>query len=125
MDISAGIQASLAGRYASALFDLTPGNAANRFFSYAAMIIPSNDAFIANGSPFAHPVFDEQGSFVGEPFFVRADRTLQLGERQRVGRRGRLVADSGHIKKEGLGTGGSLRRAVLMQRLGLGVDESL
>ena len=28
-----------------------------RYFSYASMVIPSNDAFVANGSPIAHEIF--------------------------------------------------------------------
>ena len=36
-----------------------------RFFSYASMIIPSNDAFIANGDPMAHQLFDDSGAFAG------------------------------------------------------------
>lgn len=39
--------------------------AVNRYFSYASMIIPSNDAFIANADPMAHPLFDAGGSFLG------------------------------------------------------------
>lgn len=37
----------------------------NRYFSYASMIIPSNDAFVANGDPVAHPIFDALGNFLG------------------------------------------------------------
>lgn len=39
---------------------------ANRFFSFASMIIPSNDAFIANLNPRGHELFDESGFFLGE-----------------------------------------------------------
>ena len=42
----------------------------DRYFSYASMILPSNDAFIANGSPLAHKVFDDDGNFVAEDFLV-------------------------------------------------------
>lgn len=34
-------------------FEITPDDS-NRFFSYASMILPSNDYFIANGNPLAH-----------------------------------------------------------------------
>ena len=37
----------------------------NRYFSYASMVIPSNDFFIANGNPLAHDLmslYDGQGS---------------------------------------------------------------
>ena len=49
-------------------FDLDP--AANRYFSYGAMVLPSNDAFVANGNPQAHELFDENGEFVGPISFV-------------------------------------------------------
>ncbi|MEO1696437.1 MAG: spondin domain-containing protein [Planctomycetota bacterium] len=50
-----------------------------RYFSYASMIIPSNDFFIANGSPLAHPLFDATGAFVGRPFVVSGDETNDAG----------------------------------------------
>ncbi len=37
----------------------------NRYFSYASMVIPSNDAFIGNGNPVAHELFDALGNFNG------------------------------------------------------------
>lgn len=37
----------------------------NRYFSYASMVIPSNDLFVANGNPFAHELFDAAGNFSG------------------------------------------------------------
>jgi hypothetical protein len=45
-------------------FDV-PDPATNRYFSYAAMLVPSNDAFFANGNPLAHAVFDMAGNFAG------------------------------------------------------------
>ena len=36
-----------------------------RFFSFASMVIPSNDAFIGNENPTAYEVFDVGGNFVG------------------------------------------------------------
>jgi len=45
---------------------LDPGDSSiNRYFSYASMIIPSNDLFVANGNPLAHEVFDAAGNFNG------------------------------------------------------------
>ncbi|WP_197168271.1 spondin domain-containing protein [Neorhodopirellula pilleata] len=38
----------------------------NRFFSFASMIIPSNDAFIANLNPTSYELFDSAGNFRGE-----------------------------------------------------------
>ncbi|MEM7755971.1 MAG: spondin domain-containing protein [Planctomycetota bacterium] len=37
----------------------------NRYFSFASMVVPSNDLFIGNGNPFAHEVFDAAGNFTG------------------------------------------------------------
>lgn len=37
----------------------------NRYFSYASMVIPSNDLFVGNGDPFAHMLFDGSGNFTG------------------------------------------------------------
>ena len=51
----------------------------DQYFSYASMIIPSNDAFIANGDPLAHMLFDASGNFVGENFVVSGDETNDAG----------------------------------------------
>lgn len=56
------------GETASATFTVDPGN--DRYFSYASMIIPSNDAFFANGNPTAIELFDEDGDFVGPVSFI-------------------------------------------------------
>lgn len=42
----------------------------NRYFSYASMLLPSNDAFVSNGNPLAHAVYDAQGDFVFNDFIV-------------------------------------------------------
>ncbi|MCB1800368.1 MAG: spondin domain-containing protein [Gammaproteobacteria bacterium] len=47
----------------SLVLDLDP--ATNRYFSFASMIIPSNDAFIGNPDPTAYQVFDATGAFTG------------------------------------------------------------
>ncbi len=51
----------------------------SRYFSYASMIIPSNDFCISNGNPQAHPLFDESGNFVAESFFVSGPEVLDAG----------------------------------------------
>ncbi|MHC5004102.1 MAG: spondin domain-containing protein, partial [Planctomycetota bacterium] len=56
------------GQVASRLVDVDP--AVHRYLSYASMVIPSNDAFVANGDPTAHEIFAEDGSFVGMSFVV-------------------------------------------------------
>lgn len=61
----------------SRLFRLNPRE--NRFFSYASMVIPSNDAFVANGNPRAHRVFSNAGRFVASNFTVTGDQVLDAG----------------------------------------------
>lgn len=51
------------GESVSTTFDLDPTD--NRFFSYASMIIPSNDAFIGNDNAAAYEIFDVGGNFNG------------------------------------------------------------
>ncbi|MEO0574531.1 MAG: spondin domain-containing protein [Pseudomonadota bacterium] len=51
----------------------------DRYFSYASMVVPSNDAFIANGNPLAHEIFDKRGRFVGETFAVSGAEILDAG----------------------------------------------
>lgn len=44
-------------------FFLDDSNPAHRFFSYAAMVIPSNDAFVGNDEAKAYSLFDDMGHF--------------------------------------------------------------
>lgn len=47
-------------------FDLDIGDASvNRYFSYASMVVPSNDLFFANGNQTAVELFDALGNFNG------------------------------------------------------------
>jgi len=52
------------GESASMTFDVGDATV-NRYFSYASMVVPSNDLFVANGNPFAHEIFDGAGNFTG------------------------------------------------------------
>lgn len=49
------------------------------YFSYASMVLPSNDAFIANGNPTVHPIFDASGNFVPVSFNVGGNEVLDGG----------------------------------------------
>jgi hypothetical protein len=50
----------------STIFNLDINDASqNRYFSYASMVVPSNDLFVANGDPTAHMIFDAAGNFTG------------------------------------------------------------
>ena len=44
-------------------FFLDDSDPAHRFFSYAAMVIPSNDAFVGNDEAMAYSLFDDMGRF--------------------------------------------------------------
>jgi MYXO-CTERM domain-containing protein len=56
------------GERNSLTLDVNP--AAGRFFTFAAMVIPSNDAFIGNDDPLAVPVFGATGNFLGPITFT-------------------------------------------------------
>ena len=66
------------GETATLFFEVDP-TSSSRFFSYGAMVIPSNDAFIANGNPTAHPIFDEDGNFIGADFVELGSDVLDGG----------------------------------------------
>ncbi|AFY47841.1 CHRD domain-containing protein [Nostoc sp. PCC 7524] len=51
--------------------------ASNRFFSYAAMYFPSNDAFIADQDPIE--IFDSEGNFIGADFIITGDQVWDAG----------------------------------------------
>lgn len=55
------------GETARMQFEVDP--LSNRFMSFAAMVMPSNDAFIGNDSPHAFPIFSESGGFL-QPFVI-------------------------------------------------------
>ncbi len=67
------------GEIATFLFEVDPTLPSSRFFSYASMVIPSNDAFIANGNPLAHPIFDAAGNFIGADFIELGADVLDGG----------------------------------------------
>ena len=52
----------LPGGTGTAVFNVDP--AANRFFTFGAMVVPSNDYFIGNDSPTQYMLFDESGEFI-------------------------------------------------------------
>lgn len=67
------------GESAEMTFLVRGNSAAAAYFSYASMVIPSNDAFVANGDPRAHRLFDGQGNWVAQDFMVYGDRVLDAG----------------------------------------------
>ena len=67
------------GEVVSQTFTLDSEDPNSRFLNYASMILPSNDAFIANGDPTAIPIFDESGNFIGADFIIYGDSVLDAG----------------------------------------------
>ena len=67
------------GERRSLNFALDPGVPADRYFSFASMVIPSNDAFIANDDPKAYAVFDSAGRFVGGSWVVAGSQVYDAG----------------------------------------------
>ena len=67
------------GTTAQQTFTLDSESASSRYFSYASMILPSNDFFVANGNPLAHQIFDDAGNFTGTEFFIVGGDVLDAG----------------------------------------------
>jgi hypothetical protein len=67
------------GESVSQTFTLDSDDPNSRFFNYASMVIPSNDAFIANDNPTSIPVFDEEGNFIGADLVISGDQVLDAG----------------------------------------------
>lgn len=67
------------GDTASYTFIVDPTARSSRFFSYASMVIPSNDAFVANGLARRHRLFDASGEFVAENFTITGAAVLDAG----------------------------------------------
>jgi len=67
------------GEIAEFIFTVDPNSPNTRYFSYASMVLPSNDFCVSNGSPLAHMIFDENGNFVAQSFFVAGSEALDAG----------------------------------------------
>ncbi len=67
------------GEKATMLFTVDDSQASSRYFSYAAMVVPSNDAFISNDNPLAVEIFDADGNFLGADFIVLGSAVRDAG----------------------------------------------
>lgn len=65
------------GAMGEATFMVDPSVA--RYLSYASMVIPSNDAFVANGDPQAHELFDADGNPNDLEIVVMGSEVLDAG----------------------------------------------
>lgn len=67
------------GQTVTQTFEIDETSSNSQYFSYAAMVVPSNDAFIGNDDPLATRVFDENGNFLGADIVVSGDRVWDAG----------------------------------------------
>lgn len=86
LGVSGGVDGTIAnggpiapGASVSQVFNLNAASGKNSYFSYASMIIPSNDAFIANGNPMAFSLFNSGGAFQSVSFVVTGAMVLDAG----------------------------------------------
>lgn len=75
----AGIGPIGPGQATSTVVMLDTDSMTSRYFSYASMVIPSNDFFIANGDPLAFRIVDAMGNFLGADFVVAGSQILDAG----------------------------------------------
>lgn len=74
-----GIPPILPGETGTMTFVVDSMSELNRYFSYASMVLPSNDAFVANGNPMEHALFNSMGEFIGQNFFISGSEVLDAG----------------------------------------------
>ncbi len=67
------------GAIATKTFEIDGTLASSRYFSYGAMVVPSNDAFIANENPLAFKIFDDTGKFIATDFIVTGNQIWDAG----------------------------------------------
>jgi hypothetical protein len=67
------------GTSASQSFVLESTDALNRYFSYASMVVPSNDAFISNPDPQSFQIFDGAGNFIPQTILVLGSQVWDAG----------------------------------------------
>lgn len=66
----------LPGQVSSEVFQIDPSN---RFFTFGAMVVPSNDHFLGNDNPMAFEVFDADGNLVLDQIIEDASRIWDAG----------------------------------------------
>jgi Right handed beta helix region len=74
-----GVPPLAPGESAEISFIVDSDDFKSRFFSYASMVIPSNDAFIGNDDAEAHRIFDVDGDFLGAFLTIDGDEVKDAG----------------------------------------------
>ena len=59
--------------------NVDPTTGLNDFFSYASMVIPSNDFFVANGNRSENEIFDENGNFIPTEILILGNEVNDAG----------------------------------------------
>lgn len=57
----------------------TVNTADGQYFSFASMVLPSNDTFVGNGNPEAYLLFNDAGKFVGSDILVLGSEAYDAG----------------------------------------------
>ena len=70
-DATVGSAPLCPGETARLSFDFDLEDGVKHYFSYATMILPSNDAFLANGNPKEHLIIDNKGRTVNSRTVIR------------------------------------------------------
>lgn len=79
MPADSGLPQIAPGETATRTFVLDSANPASRFVSWAAMLIPSNDAFVGTDDPQSQRIFDSSGSFLGAYVTIAGGDVLDAG----------------------------------------------
>lgn len=95
------------GERAELLIEVEDAANQGRYFNYAAMVLPSNDIFVANDDQREHLVFDRKGRFLGADFMITGDEVLDAGTEindeipENTAFFGQTVADTG-VEEDGV-----------------------
>ena len=67
------------GETVSETFTIDGSSSNGQYFSFASMVLPSNDIFIGNNNPEAYVIFDPAGNFLGADILVLGSRAYDAG----------------------------------------------
>jgi Ca2+-binding RTX toxin-like protein len=82
--IQGALRGSLGGPFApndriQTTVSIDPNAAGSQYFSYASMILPSNDQFLANADPKDVEIFNDRGRFLGAEFIINTTDAWDAG----------------------------------------------
>jgi hypothetical protein len=74
-----GIPPIAPGGTATLQVEVDGSQPSGRYLSFLAMVLPSNDAFVANDNPMSFPVFDGSGAFMGLDVMIAGSHVHDAG----------------------------------------------